>query len=219
MTAYICQECDRDVGNASQYKEHVAHCHKEEMMKTYTGELKKDTPCRTMARSHAGKVLGYVYYGFGDTPEQVHIDNEWQLFKPQPKKVWGIPEVGQDYFVFYTSDGEQHVQALNSSTYKTDKSHWLNFEAAEQVAKAMNYINEFRALSDVPVDGVEQAYFSKYGYGIAASENNDIKLMDALFGVVVNADRALELPEWQKRMRIADKIVTWGFHGIVTEVL
>ena len=188
-------------------------------MKTYTGKLNADTPCRDMVTNYED--MEYYAYGIGiRVPQQVHVDNEWQLFKPKPKKVWGIPEIGE---LFYVILQDAHGDFYAHECEKTDKSLgekpvYLCKHTAEQVAKAENYINEFRALSDVPVDGAKQHFISKK-YGTDFSEGNELKLRDALFWVVVNYGSEHELEQWLERMRIADKITTWGFHGIVTEVL
>lgn len=89
---------------------------------------------------------------------------------------------------------------------------------AEQYAKALNMANEFRLLSDVPVDGVEQYYINAYG-NIDCYDRNNVKLWQALFGVVVNEDRQDELDPWCEKVRIANKILQFGFHGIVEERL
>ncbi len=196
-------------------------------MKTYTGELKKDMPCRYMVRSYEGMDVGYKYYAHGDAeypnpPEEVHVDNEWQRYEPKPKKVWGIPEKPSEYYSIV--DNGWRYYTVETNHYKdgdlmSDKPVYLCKQTAEQRAKAENYINEFRALSDVPADGLEQWYIDKTDHSLESANENYFKLRYALFGVVVDNGRKDELHQWLKPMRIADKIVTWGFHGIVEDVL
>lgn len=192
-------------------------------MKTYSGELNIDTPCRDAVVSYEGMNLGYNYYTIEESinphriPEQVYHDNEWQHYKPKPKKVWGIAEAGEDYWSIHFYNGKFSVQPFCNTGLEPIKNVWLSKEHAEQHAKALNMANEFRLLSDVPVDGVEQRVIDDEG-DVVRSVYNIYKFRGAIFGVVFNtreqAEQALaKFPQ----IHIANKIIQFGFHGIVEE--
>jgi hypothetical protein len=184
-------------------------------MKTYSGELKDGMPFKD--KNGDIDVFSSTYHHTAVI--EIYHDNEWQLYKPQAKKVWGIPEIGElFYIILQDAHGEFYVHKCE----KTDeclgeKPVYLDKHTAEHHAKALNYINEFRALSDVPVDGVRMYFITSTG---EIDWQIDRKyLRDVIAGVVVYEGRQHELEQWRERACIAHKIVTWGFHGIVNAVL
>lgn len=194
-------------------------------MKTYSGELKDGMPCRNELTTYEGFHAGYDYYGYGDPeypnpPEQVHVDNEWQLYKPQAKKVWGRAKMQESYWVLSQNYyGEYKVVEHRACDGIPPYSVYLDKHTAEQHAKAMNYINEFRALSDVPVDGVEQ-WVIDYAGKVDKWELSDWKFAYGICGYVANSrEKAKRDLAAFPKIALAHKIVTWGFHGIVEEVL
>ena len=185
-------------------------------LKTYSGELKNGMPYKYV--HGVGFDLG-LWGHAAQLPDEVYVDNEWQLYKPQPKKVWGIPSVGQKYYVV-TADPEGIVFVVEmTATAHETVPNWLSREHAEQQAKAENMRDEFRLLSDAPVDGVEQFYVTING-GIAKTSWIHDVLMFGVFGVsfktLEQAEQALaKFPH----IHIANKIDRMAFHGIVEEKL
>jgi hypothetical protein len=187
-------------------------------MKTYSGELKEGM----LFKDINGEVDAFSSAYHYTAATEVYHDNEWQLYKPQPKKVWGIPEVGQSY---YTLTGGSFGLFTYSFSVVGNKlvdpkcAVWLSKEHAEQHAKALNMANEFRLLSDEAVDNVKQWCVNSYGKSDFVFDVN-MKLQEAIFGVVFNtkeqAEQALaKFPQ----IHIANKIIQFGFHGIVEERL
>jgi hypothetical protein len=184
-------------------------------MKTYSGELKDGMPVCNVD----GKIIPYGEHKDFDI-DMVFWDNEWQRYKPQPKKVWGNPEVGKEYYTIeYDSVAHCHYAKHNSILFPAHKNVYIALHHAEQYAKALNYINEFRALSDVPVDGVEQWFINSIGE-VSHSQADYYKLKNGICGYVANSREKAErdLAAFPK-IALAHKIVTWGYHGIVEEVL
>ncbi len=193
-------------------------------MKTYSGELKDGMPFKGTLITEHGEVLDWGIYEWFDgcksIPDQVYHDNEWQLYKPTVKKVWGIPGLCK---MFYTvaqktdRTGDYVVNEWRHNNGEIVTPMFLSKEHAEQHAKALNMANEFRLLSDVPVDGVRMYFITNTG---EVTWQNDIKYLDgALFGVIVYEGRQHELESWRRKIHIASKIIQFGFHGIVEERL
>jgi hypothetical protein len=192
-------------------------------MKTYRGELKDGMPWSNSDNYKEGEI--FIWLGISLSLKHVkwvYHDNVWQRYEPKPKKVWGIPEVeGTPVFMIDTAmDGSFYVEELKSDYKENCGNLWLSEHHAEQHAKALNYINEFRALSDVPVDGVEQWFKDREDNTISMSKCLDFKLEWALYGYVANSREKLEQDHAGfPKIALAHKIDTWGFHGIVEEVL
>jgi hypothetical protein len=190
-------------------------------MKTYSGELKEGERYCTEDGSSYKWTYGSSYKDMS-VIKLVYHDNEWQLYKPsQPKKVWGIPEVGQTYYILQQYfEGDFYIKTYPNQGSSSVKHTYLDKHTAEQRAKAERYINQFRALSDVPVDGVEQWFIDKSGDKDCFYMLED-KLAHAICGYVANSYEKAErdLAAYPK-IALAHKIVTWGFHGgVVEEVL
>jgi hypothetical protein len=196
-------------------------------MKTYTGELKDGMPI-WVEESYSGDMGMYVHDNRdwekeGKTIKKVYYDNEWQLYKPQAKKVWGVPEVGNNYWLICPSDdGKEHVleKRMSEPVILPMSPVFLSKEHAEQQAKALNLANEFRLLSDVPVDGVQQWWIDGEG-DIMEEYGLSYKTANGICGYVANSREKAErdLAAFPK-IALAHKIVTWGFHGgVVEEVL
>lgn len=193
-------------------------------MKTYAGELKKGMMCRCRARIG----FDYDFYQWRDgcpTPLEVLIFNretgegEWQLYEPKPKKVWGVPKKWQDFYIVAHGlpAGEYVVQGCSNRTGVLSPIY-LCKDTAEQVVKARNVMNEYRMISDVPAHGREQ-YFINVDGEICFRSSNKNKLKESMFGVVVDSGREHNLEPWREKVRIANKIIQFGFHGIVEERL
>jgi hypothetical protein len=107
----------------------------------------------------------------------------------------------------------------NNGLFHAYKPVYLDKHTAEQRAKAENYINEFRVLSDVPVDGETQWYINSIGE-VSYSNSDYYKLKNGISGYVANSNEKAErdLAAYPK-IALAHKIVTWGYHGIIEEVL
>jgi hypothetical protein len=184
-------------------------------MKTYSGELTNDTPCREHEFSNM-----FYYRPAYINVKQVFIDNEWWRYEPKPKKVWGIPEIGQNYYIIRQDfDGEYIVDTCILTIGVHVMPVYRCQHTAEQHAKALNMVNEFRALSDVASDGTGQWYISGYLEDVLRGTTNDEKLGYGIFGVVFNTREQAEqaLAKFPK-IHIAYKILQFGFHGIVEEV-
>ncbi len=188
-------------------------------MKTYTGELKDGMIFKTETGGiyECGQPQAYIN---GLKVTYVRIGDEWQRYEPKPKKVWGVPDIGQVFYSIMMLCGVFEVIEEHKGRNDYVVNTYLDKHTAEQVAKAMNYINKFRALSDVPVDGKMQWYINCYGV-IQYSNCNEDKLEISVQGYVANSREKAEqdLAAFPK-IALAHKIVTWGFHGgIVEEVL
>lgn len=186
-------------------------------MKTYSGELKDGM---TVAYSNNIESVAIWHNGML-APDRVLVECEWQRYEPKPKKVWGIPEKeATPVFMFDVGmDGRFYVQGFKSDYKKNCGNHWLSEYHAEQYVEAINYINEFRALSDMPVDG-ERQWFIHSCNEIDYRDSLEAKIYHGLLGYVASSREKAErdLAAFPK-IALAHKIVTWGFHGIVTEEL
>jgi hypothetical protein len=188
-------------------------------MKTYSGKLKDGMPVipyetdTCIVYNDSVRSLGIAIKG-------VYHNNEWQLYKPQAKKVWGIPERKQLYYtVHFSADDKGYFVYEHVTWGKVSVPVWLSKHHAEQHAKALNYINEFRALSDVPVDGELQWYINYIGC-ICSSNGSGTKLEYAICGYVAKTyDKCAEDFANFPNIHIANKIDRMGFHGIVEDVL
>jgi len=186
-------------------------------MKTYSGELKEGM----LFKDINGEVDAFSSAYHYTAVREVYHNNEWHLCKPQLKKVWGIPELGDAYYLiescpydgFFATEEYTDIHGIPRSPVYLDK------HKAEQYAEAMNYINEFRVLSDVPVDGVKQWVVDDYNE-IISGGGLALKLRYAMYGYVANSREKAERDFAAfPKIALAHKIVTWGFHGIVEEVL
>jgi hypothetical protein len=189
-------------------------------MKTYSGELKEGMT--VFVKGCEGVTDGVYAFDnlYTGCVVELYHDNEWQLYKPQNKKVWGIPELKQSYFIVRHNDCDGGFYVCDCRAFKeAEHPAFLSKHHAEQHAKALNYINEFRALSDVPMDGVKQ-HIVHGGGGIDEWSENVYKLKYSIHGYVANSrDKAERDLAAYPKIALAHKIVTWGFHGIVEEVL
>ncbi len=205
-----CELCG-DYFSTSNYHDHLPHCVDKhngvEVMKTYSGELKDGMPCRVE--------LGASFLwseGCGMVPAKVYHDNEWKQYEPKPKKVWGIPESGDEYHRIYNTRKCGYIAETYINLDKQSTPNYLCKDTAGQVAKALNVMNKYRMISDVPVDGVRQYNVDCSGE-IHSFRKLSSKLDNALFGVVVNEGRQHKLEPWREKVRIANKILQFAWHG------
>lgn len=206
-----CEICG-EYFSTSKYYDHLPHCVNEQentKMKTYSGELKDGMPYLTNAGliRRWNKKHTETYH-----IKEVYHDNEWQLYEPKPKKVWGIPEYGEEHHRVLRSYNGNYIVESHINLDNLNVTYYLCKDTAEQVAKAMNVMNEYRMISDVPVDGTHQ-WFINYKGDIDCWNPNNNKLRSALFGVVVNGDRQHELEKWCNDVRIANNILQFAWHG------
>jgi len=192
-------------------------------MKTYTGELKDGMPVEDKTGSRG---FYKVHFHPPSIIKSVYHDNEWQLYeKPKPKKVWGSPS-GEETFYCIQQSSMNGLFTAGEYEYPYDTERlnptnpcYLDKRTAEQVAKAMNYIAEFEALSDVPMDGEAQLFIDVYSR-VERAITILYKFENAICGYVSNSREKAEadLAAYPK-IALACKIVKWAKHGVECEEL